>query len=102
MTADDAAADGDVCADVELVVNARLLFGLVNSRVDWYRPQRRGNGPATIADAACAYGVGLAAPASVGRPRHGPPARCRLVEDELGLGAEHFGHVLQTGEHEVA
>lgn len=33
-----AEADGDVRADVDPAVTARLLFGMVNSIVEWYRP----------------------------------------------------------------
>jgi AcrR family transcriptional regulator len=34
----EAAADGDVRTDVDPLVLARLLFGMVNSLVEWYRP----------------------------------------------------------------
>jgi AcrR family transcriptional regulator len=37
----DAAAQGDVRADVEPLVVTRLLFGMVNSLVEWYRPPGR-------------------------------------------------------------
>jgi AcrR family transcriptional regulator len=36
----EAVEDGDVRADVDAGVAARLLFGLVNSLVEWYRPRR--------------------------------------------------------------
>jgi AcrR family transcriptional regulator len=36
----EAAADGDVRTDVDPLVLARLLFGMVNSLVEWYRPAR--------------------------------------------------------------
>jgi AcrR family transcriptional regulator len=45
--------DGDIRPDVEPTVTARLLFGMVNSLVEWYRPGR----PAVdggLADAVCA------------------------------------------------
>ncbi|MGI8761234.1 MAG: TetR/AcrR family transcriptional regulator [Jatrophihabitantaceae bacterium] len=48
-----AESDGDVRPDVDPAVTARLLFGMVNSIVDWYRPGRRSNGEA-VADAVCA------------------------------------------------
>jgi hypothetical protein len=35
------------------MITARLLFGLVNSIVEWYRPDRRANA-APLADAVCA------------------------------------------------
>lgn len=48
-----AEADGDVRPDVDPAVTARLLFGLVNSLVEWYRP-RRDFDSVDIADAVCA------------------------------------------------
>lgn len=49
----EAAAEGDVRADLDPAVAARLLFGLVNSLVEWYRP-RRGLNAQELADAVCA------------------------------------------------
>jgi AcrR family transcriptional regulator len=47
--------DGDIRPDVDPAVTARLLFGLVNSLVEWYRPGGRGTaGPDALADAVCA------------------------------------------------
>ncbi len=49
--------DGDIRPDVDPAVTARLLFGLVNSLVEWYRPPARGasaGGPEALADAVCA------------------------------------------------
>jgi AcrR family transcriptional regulator len=37
---EEAQADGDLRADVDASVTARVLFGLVNSLVEWYRPGR--------------------------------------------------------------
>jgi AcrR family transcriptional regulator len=37
-----AQADGDVRADVDPATAARLLFGMVNSLTEWYRPRRGG------------------------------------------------------------
>jgi AcrR family transcriptional regulator len=37
-----AAADGDLRADVDIRLATRLLFGMVNSLVEWYRPQSDG------------------------------------------------------------
>ncbi|MEY7970674.1 TetR/AcrR family transcriptional regulator [Saccharomonospora xinjiangensis] len=45
-----AAADGDLRPDVDPATSARLLFGMVNSLVEWYRP-RRGVGADALADA---------------------------------------------------
>jgi len=46
--------DGDIRPDVDPAVTARLLFGMVNSLVEWYRPGRRATSPAELADAVCA------------------------------------------------
>jgi hypothetical protein len=46
-----AQADGTLRADVDPRVTAHLLFGLVNSIVEWYRPGSRGG---SLADAVCA------------------------------------------------
>ncbi|MEO3823312.1 TetR/AcrR family transcriptional regulator [Actinomadura sp. B10D3] len=48
----EAEADGDIRPDVDPAIAARLLFGLVNSLIEWYRP-RGGAGAAEIADALC-------------------------------------------------
>ncbi|WP_031465868.1 TetR/AcrR family transcriptional regulator [Sciscionella sediminilitoris] len=37
-----AARDGDLRADVDPATAARLLFGMVNSLVEWYRPRSNG------------------------------------------------------------
>jgi AcrR family transcriptional regulator len=47
--------DGDIHQDADAMITARLLFGLVNSIVEWYRPDRR-NG--ALADAVCAMAFG--------------------------------------------
>ncbi|MER6915190.1 TetR/AcrR family transcriptional regulator [Streptomyces sp. NPDC000594] len=39
-----AAADGDLRADVDIKLATRLLFGMINSLVEWYRPQSQGGG----------------------------------------------------------
>ncbi|TWH20821.1 TetR/AcrR family transcriptional regulator [Prauserella rugosa] len=44
-----AAADGDLRPDVDPATSARLLFGMVNSLVEWYRP-RGGVDAETLAD----------------------------------------------------
>ncbi len=43
--------DGDIRPGVDATVTAHLLFGLVNSLVEWYRPTRRL--PVPLADAVC-------------------------------------------------
>ena len=53
----EAERDGDIRPDVDAAITARLLFGLVNSLVEWYRPGRpdaAGTGAAELADAVCA------------------------------------------------
>jgi AcrR family transcriptional regulator len=44
-----AEADGDVRPDIDPAVTARLLFGMVNSLIEWYRPAH-----SDLADAVCA------------------------------------------------
>jgi len=51
---EEAERDGDVRADVDPRITARLLSGLVNSVVEWYRPGSRQAGQAPLADAVCA------------------------------------------------
>jgi AcrR family transcriptional regulator len=51
---EEAERDGDVRADVDPKVTARLLFGMINSIVEWYRPDGRPNAPVSLADAVCA------------------------------------------------
>ncbi|MFJ9731361.1 TetR/AcrR family transcriptional regulator [Streptomyces sp. NPDC101171] len=46
-----AAADGDVRADVEGRLATRLVFGMINSIVEWYRPDSRGVSGREVADA---------------------------------------------------
>ncbi|KIF75569.1 TetR family transcriptional regulator [Streptomyces sp. 150FB] len=46
-----AAADGDLRSDVDIRLATRLLFGMVNSLVEWYRPQAAGGyGSREVAD----------------------------------------------------
>lgn len=49
----EAARDGDIRPDADAMITARLLFGLVNSIVEWYRPGR-GTGRAALPDQVCA------------------------------------------------
>lgn len=50
--------DGDIRPDVDPAITARLLFGLVNSLVEWYRPgsraANRDDTAGALADAVCA------------------------------------------------
>ena len=49
---EEAERDGDIRTDIEPRLTARLLFGMLNSVVEWYRPSG-GSGDA-LADAVCA------------------------------------------------
>ncbi|MFD4786341.1 TetR/AcrR family transcriptional regulator [Streptomyces sp. NPDC058459] len=46
-----AAEDGDVRGDVEVRLATRLVFGMINSIVEWYRPEPGGAGGREVADA---------------------------------------------------
>jgi AcrR family transcriptional regulator len=50
----EAERDGDIRPDVDPAITARLLFGLVNSLVEWYRPARGVTSATELADAVCA------------------------------------------------
>jgi AcrR family transcriptional regulator len=50
---EEAERDGDIRADINSKLTARLLFGTVNSLVEWYRPTSAVS-PAALADAVCA------------------------------------------------
>lgn len=54
---EEAERDGDIRADIDPKLTARLLFGTVNSLVEWYRPSRgssQGSSAESLADAVCA------------------------------------------------
>jgi len=51
---EEAERDGDVRADLDPKVTARLLSGMINSVVEWYRPGSRQAGRVSLADAVCA------------------------------------------------
>ncbi|WP_018547704.1 TetR/AcrR family transcriptional regulator [Streptomyces sp. LaPpAH-108] len=46
-----AAEEGDVRADIEVRLATRLVFGMINSIVEWYRPEARGANGREVADA---------------------------------------------------
>jgi AcrR family transcriptional regulator len=50
---EEAERDGDIRADIDPKLTARLLFGTVNSVVEWYRPTSAVSASA-LADAVCA------------------------------------------------
>lgn len=45
------AADGDVRGDIEVRLATRLVFGMINSIAEWYRPGGRGMDDREVADA---------------------------------------------------
>jgi AcrR family transcriptional regulator len=51
---EEAERDGEVRADVDPKVTARLLSGMINSAVEWYRPGSRPAASDSLADALCA------------------------------------------------
>jgi AcrR family transcriptional regulator len=53
----DAERDGDIRSDVDPSTAARLLFGLVNSIVEWYRPRQAEPAVPSLADAVCAMAL---------------------------------------------
>lgn len=48
-----AEADGDIRPGIDPAIAARLLFGMVNSLAEWYRPRGR-SGAGELTDAVCA------------------------------------------------
>jgi AcrR family transcriptional regulator len=74
----EAEQDGEIRPDVDPAITARLLFGLVNSLVEWYRPGRRATSAGELADAVCAVAFdGLRIRRTAARaesPRTAPPA----------------------------
>ncbi|MFJ8488845.1 TetR/AcrR family transcriptional regulator [Streptomyces sp. NPDC094038] len=46
-----AAAEGDIRGDVEVRLATRLVFGMVNSIVEWYRPDGRGASEREVSEA---------------------------------------------------
>lgn len=66
----EAMNDGFLRADLDPAFVARLVFGTVNSLVEWYRPRPAGaDQAAVVADAVCSVVFdGLRAPPTLGRP----------------------------------
>jgi AcrR family transcriptional regulator len=72
-----AARDGDIRPDVDPATTSRLLFGMVNSLVEWYRP-RPASDPAELADAVVRVafdGIRTAPPGGAAGPAGDRPAR---------------------------
>jgi AcrR family transcriptional regulator len=78
----EAERDGDIRPDVDPAVTARLLFGMVNSLAEWYRPGRRRAGDSDsdgLADAVCAVafdGLRIRRPAGPGSRIAPGPRSC--------------------------
>jgi AcrR family transcriptional regulator len=52
---EEAERDGDIRVDIDPKITARLLFGMVNSLVEWYRPaDGAAAAPVSLADSVCA------------------------------------------------
>jgi AcrR family transcriptional regulator len=71
----EAEQDCDIRPDVDPAVTARLLFGLVNSLVEWYWPGRRATSASELADAVCAVafdGLRIRRAATAGPQGAGP------------------------------
>jgi AcrR family transcriptional regulator len=62
----EAIEEGDLRSDLDPRLTARLVFGMVNSVTEWYRPQR--------AEAGTAAGAGTGVSAGVGRSESGESA----------------------------
>ncbi len=73
----EAERDGDIRPDVDPAVTARLLFGMINSLVEWYRPDRQdttGAGATELGDAVCAVafdGLRIPRPGAAGESQRG-------------------------------
>jgi AcrR family transcriptional regulator len=70
----EAERDGDIRPDVDPAITARLLFGLVNSLVEWYRPGHRVTSAPELADAVCAVAFDGLRIRRAGEPPAGPTA----------------------------
>lgn len=97
-----AAADGDLRADVDARLATRLLFGMINSIVEWYRPQPVSGGPGAFEDGT-AGGNGLSAAggsAGDGGRRPGSDGlECTAGAGELARG-ERFGQLSRVSVRE--
>ena len=47
----DAQAEGSLRSDIDVRIVERLLFGMINSIVEWYRPDGRGMSERDVAEA---------------------------------------------------
>ena len=80
----EAERDGDIRADIDPRLTARLLFGTVNSIVEWYRPASGGaeTGSVSLADAVCAVTFDGLRLRRLGLPRSRLVAAAAELRDE--------------------
>ena len=121
-----AAADGDLRADVDVRLATRLLFGMINSIVEWYRPRRRGGTSERTRSPTRSCGWpsrGCARPDATPAAEAPAPGRSRRLRRRAGLrscqpvprgsrsvllehqqraGAEHLRDRLDPGEDQLA
>jgi len=116
---EQAVRDGDIRSDVDALMTARLLFGLVNSVVEWYRPLP-GETPSeasarSLADVICAMAfdglrtrssprerrsLGPSGPGDIDADRKQPclPSRGAGALVEVGCGAQEEGPAIGSAE----
>jgi AcrR family transcriptional regulator len=92
----EAQADGDIRTDIDAGTVGRLLFGLVNSLTEWYRPGS-GAGPAELAAA-----VRAVAFEGVGRPQAAGRARATTDAGSSPLGQVPKANPRSAGSSRVA
>jgi len=76
----EAERDGEIRPDVDPAITARLLFGLVNSLVEWYRPGRRARAQAALSSPA-----GPTGPAGLTAASELADAVCAVAFDGLRI-----------------
>ena len=88
----EAERDGDIRPDVDPAITARLLFGMVNSLVEWYRPGRRAASAGVTSAGVTSAGVTSAgigsagvAPAGVAPAAELADAVCAVAFDGLRI-----------------
>ena len=82
----EAVRDGDIRPDADAMITARLLFGLVNSIVEWYRPDRRRRPPRSPTRSArwrsTGCGPGAGSPSVADRDLQAPVVPLRPGRDD--------------------
>lgn len=73
-----AAVDGDIRAELDPAVLTRLIFGAINSLIDWYKPGALAADQ--VADQVCALALsGIRTPQLPYLPKSVPPRKCSHV-----------------------